>query len=260
MAIVLKDWYGKEHTYEHDKIFVKGENGERVQFTKGTGEPTLESLEVTENGNYTPSEGVDGFGSVSVNVPKPEAVLQDKTITENGTYSADSGYDGLGNVTVEVAGSGGSELEDFIKGTATEYENSNITTFRQYGFAYSGCKKISLPSCTTVPSNGFYYCKSLTEINLPNCTTVGGYGFYASESITTIRLPKCTSLNGNQIFGWCSKLTTLYLESKTVCSLVGSNHFAQTPIESIYVPSSLVSTYKSNSAWSTYASYIKAIP
>lgn len=73
---ILKDQYGKEKVFDHDKIFVQGTDGELVQFTEGTGD-----------------------------VP---AVLQDKTITENGTYSADSGYDGLGNVTVEVKGGGGS--------------------------------------------------------------------------------------------------------------------------------------------------------
>ena len=68
MGITLKDWYGKDQTFDHDTFFVRDENGENVQFSKGTGEPTLETLEVTENGTYTPSEGVDGFSSVEVNV------------------------------------------------------------------------------------------------------------------------------------------------------------------------------------------------
>ena len=68
MSIILKDWYGKDQKFDHDKIFVRDENGELVQFTQGKGESVLESLEVTENGTYTPSEGVDGFGQVTVNV------------------------------------------------------------------------------------------------------------------------------------------------------------------------------------------------
>ena len=110
-GFILKDWYGKEQVFNQDKIFVRDENGELVQFTQGTGESVLESLEVTENGTYTPPDGVDGYNPVTVNVPAPEITLQDKTITENGTYTADSGYDGLGSVTVEVAGSGGGSLE-----------------------------------------------------------------------------------------------------------------------------------------------------
>lgn len=134
----LKDWHGKEQEFTDDKIFARGENGELIQFTQGEGESTLEPLEVTENGNYTPGEGVDGFNSVSVNVPDipavvqplevtengtytapdgvdgyspisvnvsaPEIKLQEKTITENGEYTADAGFDGLAKVLVEVAG------------------------------------------------------------------------------------------------------------------------------------------------------------
>lgn len=76
MGIILKDWYGKDQKFDHDKIFVRDENGELVQFTQGTGEPNL----------------------------------QDKTITENGTFTADDGYDGLGSVTVDVKGAGGGSL------------------------------------------------------------------------------------------------------------------------------------------------------
>ena len=110
---ILKDWYGNNCTFDKDKIFVQDVNGELVEFTQGKGNPTLETLEVTENGTYTPSEGVDGFNSVNVAVPIPEVVLQDKTITENGTFTADEGFDGLGSVTVDVAGSGDSTLKAY---------------------------------------------------------------------------------------------------------------------------------------------------
>lgn len=110
--IILKDWYNKEKTFNSDRIFVKGTDGELIQFTEGTGDApaVVQPLEVTENGTYTSPDGVDGYSPVTVAVPEPEINLQDKTITENGTYTADSGYDGLGSVTVEVAGSGGGSL------------------------------------------------------------------------------------------------------------------------------------------------------
>lgn len=124
---ILKDWYGKEKSFDHETVYFQDAEGNLLPFTHGTGNPTLEDLEVTENGNYTPSEGVDGFSSVSVNVPDPEIKLQDKTITENGTYTADSDYDGLGSVTVEVAGSGGGAKFNYgyfsADGTAKEIEH-----------------------------------------------------------------------------------------------------------------------------------------
>ena len=65
--------------------------------------PVVRQLDVTDNGTYTPSDGVDGFSPVNVNVQPP---LQSKgvTITENGTSSivADSEYYGLADVGIEV--------------------------------------------------------------------------------------------------------------------------------------------------------------
>lgn len=37
MGVTLKDWYGKDQVYDHDTFFVRDENGEIVQFSKGTG-------------------------------------------------------------------------------------------------------------------------------------------------------------------------------------------------------------------------------
>ena len=95
---ILKDWYGNNCDFDHDKIFVQDANGELVPFTQGE-KGVLEELEVTENGIYQPKEGVDGFSLVDVNV-SPN--LQEKTITENGTYYADAEYDGLRKVEVNV--------------------------------------------------------------------------------------------------------------------------------------------------------------
>ena len=91
---ILKDRYGKDHTFNDEKIYVRGTDGELMPFTQGTVEP----LTITESGTYTAPDGVS-YNPVNVNV---EPVLQDKTITENGEYTADAGYDGLGKVLVEI--------------------------------------------------------------------------------------------------------------------------------------------------------------
>ena len=53
------------------------------------GAPTLNTLNVTENGTYTPSTGVDGYNEVNVNVPVP--TLTSLSVSENGTYTPTSG-------------------------------------------------------------------------------------------------------------------------------------------------------------------------
>lgn len=62
----------------------------------------LESLEVTANGNYTPTEGVDGFFDVTVQVPERIPVTESLTVTENGTYEPTEGIDGYDRVVVDV--------------------------------------------------------------------------------------------------------------------------------------------------------------
>lgn len=62
----------------------------------------LESLTVTANGNYAPSEGVDGFSDVTVNVPERIPVTESLSVTENGTYEPSEGIDGYDRVVVGV--------------------------------------------------------------------------------------------------------------------------------------------------------------
>lgn len=62
----------------------------------------LESLNVTANGSYRPSQGVDGFSDVTVNVPERIPVTESLSVTENGTYEPTEGIDGYDRVVVDV--------------------------------------------------------------------------------------------------------------------------------------------------------------
>ena len=58
-------------------------------------DPTIETLEVTSNGTYTASNGVDGYSPITVNVPQdgspPESAF---VISENCQYRfANGGWD-----------------------------------------------------------------------------------------------------------------------------------------------------------------------
>ena len=64
--------------------------------------PILDTLNVTENGTYTPPSGTDGYNEVIVDVPTPEPVLDTLSVTENGTYTPPSGTDGYNEVNVNI--------------------------------------------------------------------------------------------------------------------------------------------------------------
>lgn len=89
---ILKDWYGKEKTFDHDTIYVRGKDGNLMPFTFGTGNPVLESLEVTENGTYTAPDGVDGFDSVTVNVDPTKITLLSEQEINGFAFDSSFGY------------------------------------------------------------------------------------------------------------------------------------------------------------------------
>ena len=63
-----------------------GENGtmkpaefpEKISEISVGSDPVVQALEVTENGTYTPPEGVDGYSPVTVKVPLDEAAVQER--------------------------------------------------------------------------------------------------------------------------------------------------------------------------------------
>lgn len=100
---------------------------------------------------------------------------------------------------------------------------------------------------------------SLTDFTDTDITTLGQEAFYANNQIKNITLPNLTSI-GQYAFYNCTSLNKLRvgLEKSTVCTLVNPNALSNTVRGLIFVPSDLVSSYKSASNWSTYASRIYA--
>ena len=203
-------------------------------------------------------------------------------------------YLGSSKVSFNMAktlGEDSSVLDEIVERTISVYENPFVEEIGRHAFA--SCKFLTtanLPQATTIGSYAFYFCKSLTFINLPQATTIESYAFYYCNALTSIDLPQAITIK-NYAFGYCSALTSvsllkvatigtsafrscynllsLYLPGNTIPTLV-STAFVSTPIStyttstggvygSIYVPASLVASYKAASVWSLYSARITSI-
>ena len=132
-------------------------------------------------------------------------------------------------------------------------------------FSGTNISKADFPSATYIDAYAFSYCDNLTEVHIPKATYLSDYAFTGCSSMTTIDLPSVTIIN-RYAFSSCSQLNAVILRSNTVCALSAANAFYYTPIHYntgvlgyIYVPKSLISSYKSATNWSIYANRLRAI-
>ena len=82
-----------------DETYTPGEMAAAIGELKT--ELITEDKVITENGIYTPGDGVDGFREVAVDVTYVTEPLE---VTQNGVYELPEGVDGFSKVTVETAG------------------------------------------------------------------------------------------------------------------------------------------------------------
>ena len=134
----------------------------------------------------------------------------------------------------------------------------------QYGFqSCTALTTIDLPSCVTLNARAFDSCINLESVSLPVCENIGASCFQNCSKIVSLYLPKCNNINGFNVFA-STGLLNLTLGYSSVCVLGNSNAFSHTPIAgtgsgSIYVPASLVDSYKSARNWSVYSTHIFSI-
>lgn len=109
----------------------------------------------------------------------------------------------------------------------------------------------------------FRGCVALETANFPAATSIGGNAFRGCVALATADFSAVTSI-GEYAFNRCSSLTTLILRNTAkVATLSSTNPFGNTPIASgtgyIYVPRSLVDSYKTAANGSTYANQFRAL-
>ena len=140
--------------------------------------------------------------------------------------------------------------------------------------------QVNLPVCSHIENNAFYNCKLLNQVNLPVCSYIGnsvffncyllsqaslplceyiGSGAFRTCSLQSLSLPVCSYIGGLAFYD-CSSLSIITIGYSGICSLGDARTFETTQITSstgsIYVPASLVDSYKSANYWSYFSTQI----
>jgi hypothetical protein len=196
---------------------------------------------ITSNGIYD----IASFASASVNVPGivPSGT---STITSNGIYDITD----FASVDVNVSGGGGGDhdVEDAIvqRTISGTYENSRVTM---------------------IGPNAFGYCSLLTSVRFQNATLIGADSFRNCSSLAEAWFDNVSEISGAATFNYCGSLASVYILASSVANLESGAAFNNSPMSktyylgyygSIYVPASLVDSYKAASNWSYWSKRITA--
>ena len=140
----------------------------------------------------------------------------------------------------------------------------SATSIVAYAFANcSSLTSISLPKAKIIANGTFQDCISLTSASFPAVTSISNYAFNSCYRLASVNLPAAISI-GFYAFSKCYNLIKLYLTGSSLCKLDASNAFSSTPIGgystsagtygSIYVPASLLASYKAATNWAYFSS------
>lgn len=130
--------------------------------------------------------------------------------------------------------------------------------------AFYGCTMLEVnnfPSATGIDDNAFQNCKAIGKMSFPLVTSVKSNAFRDS-SVTMVDFSKKVSFSDYALHA--NSLTAVILRGTTMSTTTSSGAFgSSSPVTLgtgyIYVPSSLIDTYKANNYWSKYANQFRAL-
>lgn len=142
----------------------------------------------------------------------------------------------------------------------TSVDFPNVSTIETHAFA--GCSALTnanFPKAEYIGYEAFSNCSNLTYVNFPKAEYIGIRAFFSCRELKSVNFPKAKNI-GDQAFFGCSSLISIYLTNTSICTLVDTNAFFNTGIGSnegsIFVPASLVSSYKIAPNWAFFSNRI----
>lgn len=223
--------------------------------------------------------------------PLTDAINALTTYANTVTGASDTTLsDAVATLASGYGGGGTDYMEQYLKKTIQSYSNSNVNSATPKFMFYEigTLTSLSLPNALTIEQGGLYktgistvhasdfakvfylgvdafrQCPSLTGVVLLSARQFSNTVFAYSTKLKYLDAGKTASgsayLSVNTFQG-CTLFDTLILRHSAVVTLNNISAFASTPFASggsggtLYVPSSLVSSYQSASNWSTILGY-----
>lgn len=135
--------------------------------------------------------------------------------------------------------------------------------------AFMGCTSlitVNAPNVITIRSQAFISCSMLQSVNFQSVTTISERAFMNCTSLSVVSLPNISSIY-TYAFASCRNLMSVYLLSSKYCS-ISNTTFLNTPMTtssftgafgSIYVPSSMLLSYKKRAGFTAYSAHLVGI-
>lgn len=159
----------------------------------------------------------------------------------SGTFTMEGSTYNFSDYNGSFEFEGGIIQSSAFQNTLIQTLNTNAKEIEEYAFqSCTSLSWVSLPICESIRDCAFWNCSSLSQLSLPVCSHIGESAFYGCTSLNTITL------------GWssvCLNTNSLVFNKTGITSSTGS----------IFVPSSLVSAYKSANGWRYFSSIIYPI-
>ncbi|MBQ6210300.1 MAG: leucine-rich repeat protein [Prevotella sp.] len=144
---------------------------------------------------------------------------------------------------VTNGGTTGQYSGNIVIPSSVTYEGVTYSVTTIYSEAFSNCyslTRITIPnSVTSIGSSAFEGCSRLTSVTIPNSvTSIGSYAFEGCSRLTSVTIPSSVTSIGSYVFSYCSSLTSVTIPN-SVTSIGSYAFYNCSSLASVTIPNSV---------------------